>query len=128
MNLVRAFISGIALPSVLIPIFFYFSVHINKEMLEIPFIHIIPILWGFWNVLYFAIFKSFFPGDEDLKIIISGALLGFIIAIILIFWYHVPERLGLSGNTIYFPLLVAPILYAIIWRLVVKPLNKLVGL
>lgn len=129
MNSLRAFISGIALPSVVLPIFLCFALHFHKEaLLREPFIHYIPVIWGIWNVLYFLVCRHILPGDENQKLFLTGASLGLLIAYIGVFWIKMPETLGFTGGLAYLPLIGAPIVYAILWRFVVKPLNSLVGL
>ncbi len=74
------------------------------------------------------VLKDILPGTENTKLLITGAVLGLILAVIGIFWIELPTIIGLTGNAIYFPLLAAPIAYALMWRFIVKPLNRLVGI
>ena len=129
MRSLKALISGMFLPSLIVPIVLSLAYFWGKPaMLSIPFFHVIPLMWGIWNVLYFAIFKSIIPGSETIKLLVTGAVLGLIVALIGIYWVHLPTILGFTKNMQYIPLIGAPIVYAILWWLVVHPLNKVVGL
>jgi len=78
--------------------------------------------------LYIGYFKDILPGDETLRLLLAGAILGLLVAIIAIFWVDIPSIVGLTGNLRYLPLLGAPIVYGVLWWLVIKPLNNLVGI
>lgn len=129
MKYLRAFIAGLVLPSILIPIILCIASHLgHKEVLLIPAIHTIPIAWGIWNILYFAVGQKALPFELNTRLLITGAVLGLLIAIAGIFILHIPTALGLVTPWTYLPLIVGPILYALLWRYVVKPLNVLLGL
>jgi len=129
MKFVRAFVAGIALPATILPIgLCLFSAMGNDKLLTVPVIHSIPLFWGIWNVLYFAFFKNFLPRHLDTRLLITGAVLGLLVALYGVFGLHLPKLLGAPENFYYLPLLLVLILYAILWRFIVKPLNDLVGL
>lgn len=129
MKHLRAFIAGIALPSVLVPFFLYLAIYLGKpQVLDVPFLHVLPLVWGIWNILYFAFFRNFIPASVDVRLLVTGAVLGLLVAFCGIFWLHVPDLLGLAGSYRYIPLIVGPVVYAVLWRYIVKPLNVLVGL
>lgn len=129
MRYLKAMIAGVFFPSILIPILlFLFSAYGKEEVLKVKFFHIIPLLWGVWNILYFALFKDVFPGTEIVKLLLTGAILGLVVAIIAVFWLRLPEILGLPHHLQLLPLIGAPIAYGVLWALVMKPLNKIVGL
>ena len=128
MNHLRAFIAGIAFPSVILPIFLCFAVFFQREeLLSVVFVHIIPLIWGVWNVLYFAVCKEKLPGDENTKLLITGATLGVVVALIGVFCVGIPSIIGLTGNAEYLPLIGVPIVYALLWKFVVNPLNDILG-
>ena len=61
MKYFRAFIAGLVLPSIILPIFLCIALAAGKsQILTIPFLHFIPVIWGIWNILYFSFFKKFF--------------------------------------------------------------------
>lgn len=129
MNHLRAFIAGIVLPSIVLPLLLCLALTIGKpQILSLPFLHFIPLIWGVWNILYFAFFKDFFPKDKNQRLMLTGAILGLLIVIYGIFWLNIPAIIGLSPSLHYLPLIVGPLLYAILWRFVVGPLNELLNL
>lgn len=129
MKYIRAFISGMVLPSIFLPFALLTITLMGKnDILNIKFIHVIPLIWGIWNVFYFATLKEFLPKNLDLRLFLTGAILGLLVAFYGVFILHLPSLIGLRENVYYAPLLVLPILYGILWRFIVKPLNDLLGL
>jgi hypothetical protein len=129
MKTLKAFIAGIVFPSILLPALIFALLTWRKpQLLQIFFLHLIPLIWGIWNVSYFAIWKKILPGSLNVRLLVTGALLGLLVAIYGVFWLQVPTLLGMPKNMFYLPLVGAPILYAIAWRLFVKPINDLLGL
>jgi hypothetical protein len=129
MAYLKIFIAGLALPSVLLPIGLYIALLAGKpELMMVPFLHAIPLVWGIWNVLYFVFFKNNLPGSLNCRLWLTGAVLGLLVAAWGIFCIHLPMLLGISDARQFLPLVVVPIVYAILWRYVVKPINDLVGL
>ncbi|MEX1013291.1 MAG: hypothetical protein WD595_07050 [Waddliaceae bacterium] len=128
MTNIRAFISGIVLPSILLPLILSVAVYLERPQLsEVLFVHYLPIIWGVWNIIYFAGLRESLPGSQDVKLMLTGLILGLLVAIVAVFFVDLPEAMGLEGNAVYIPLVLGPILYAILWWLVVNPLNKIVG-
>lgn len=128
MKHLRAFIAGIVLPSVLIPVFLYAALYLGKpQLLSVPALHLIPIVWGLWNILYFAVGEKVLPVESNVRLLLAGGILGLLVAFVGVFYLHLPALLGLS-KFYYFPLVAAPIVYALLWRYVVQPLNTLLGL
>ena len=126
MNYLKAFIAGITLPSVLVPIFLCIAHWMGKtQVLTVPFLHLIPVLWVVWNVIYFAGLKEVLPKDRNINLLLIGGILGLLIAAYGVFWLKIPLLLGLSPSFFYLPLILAPILYALLWRYIVAPLNDL---
>ncbi len=129
MKYLKAFIAGIACPSTLLPFLLCLAVLADKpQVLSIPFLHFIPIIWGIWNVLYIAFAKDTFPKDEIASMLATGAILGFIVAAVGIFWVNIPAIVGIPQQYAYLPLLFGPILYSVLWLFIVRPLNNLLGL
>ena len=126
---IRAFIAGIVFPSTLLPVALYLLMSLGRTgVLAVPSIHLIPLLWGIWNVLYFAFLRHVLPTNLDLRLFLTGAILGFFVAIFGVFWLKLPAILAFPENVYYAPLLILPVLYGILWRFIVKPINDLVGL
>lgn len=129
MKYVRIFIAGIAFPSTVLPCLLLIAWFFGKpQIFDIPFLHFIPIMWAVWNVLYFLLFSKILPGNSVVRLLITGAVLGFLVAIYGVFVEDVPQLLGFSSSWIYLPLLVAPIIYALFWLFIVSPLNHLLGI
>jgi hypothetical protein len=129
MQSLKAFISGITVPSVLIPFILSGLIYAGKsEISTNPLIHFIPLLWGIWNVFYFGFLKDIIPGELNLRLFITGALLGLIVAFLSVYVLNVPSLLGVPPDYKYFPFIVGPIFYGLVWVIFVKHLNNAVGL
>lgn len=129
MDLIKAFVSGVAVPSILLPFILCGALMFGEpQVLTVPFLHFLPLIWGVWNILYILFFKRLFPGDANTRLQVAGGVLGLLVAIYAIFHLDLPHVLGFPGWLRYAPLILAPILYAIVWRYLVKPLNTLLGL
>ena len=126
--LLKAFIAGLVLPSVILPLLLCAALHLGKpEVLTIPFLHFIPLIWGMWNLLYFAVFKHF-SSNVNGRLLLTGAVLGLLIAVYGVFKLEIPTLVGFPEGLYYLPLIVGPILYALLWRYILKPLNSFLGL
>jgi hypothetical protein len=129
----KVFIAGLAFPATILP-FIYSSLFLSghNAVINIPvqFIpHYLPIIFGLWNMLYFAIGEKCPIKNKYRRLLAWGALLGLIATLIGIFIIGLPELLyGLTGPLQYLPLIVVPIFYGLIWRYVVSSLNDLLGL
>lgn len=129
MKYVKAFMAGIVVPSIILPIILFFALLAGRpQVLTIPLLHFIPLFWGIWNMLYFAFFKKAFPGKVKVRLLLTGGLLGLLVAICGVFLSDFPAAIGLPRVLDYLPLILAPVIYALLWLYVVKPLNDLVGL
>jgi hypothetical protein len=129
MKWLKAFIAGIVVPSIILPIILLLATYLGKtQVIATPFIHFIPVIWGLWNILYFAVLKNILPEDLDTRLWITGAILGFLVAIYGIFVAHLPDSIGIVGALRYFPLVLGPILYGVLWRFLVKDLNHILYL
>ncbi len=134
MKHIKAFIAGLAFPATLFPFVysvFYMSglqsLRIHPKLQFAPLF--VPLIFGFWNVLYFMLGARCLGKNQNARLLVTGACLGFLLADIGVFGLKVPGLLfGWSDARQYLPLIAAPILYALIWRYIVKFLNELVGL
>mgnify|MGYP001262277353 CR=1 FL=1 len=128
MRYIKIFIEGIAFPSTILPCLLLIAWYLGKtQIFNIPFLHFIPVIWGIWNILYFSICSKILPGNSTVRLLLTGAFLGFLVAIYGVFVAHIPELLGFQNSWINLPLLVAPIIYGIFWLFIVNPLNHLLG-
>ncbi len=129
MRYIKMFIAGIALPSTILPCLILIAWAFGKtQILMIPFLHLIPLIWGLWNVLYFVGFLKILPENLTVRLLITGGVLGFLVAAYGVFVYDIPLLLGLPDSFTYVPLVIGPILYAVLWLFIVKPLNRLLGI
>lgn len=126
---IRAFIAGIALPAAILPIVLTLTVLFeHREILDSLFIHYIPPIWGAWNVAYFAGVREMLPGPELVRYLLTGAILGLVLAVIGVFFIDLPGMLAITSMLRLAPLIGVPIFYALVWAFVVWTLNKLVGI
>jgi hypothetical protein len=129
MKYLRIFIAGITFPSILLPFLLCAALMLGKsQILTIPVLHFIPLIWGVWNVLYFLFFRKILPGNATVRFLLAGAILGLLVAIYGVFWLNMPEILGLPKSLDYLPLILGPVIYAIVWLFIVKPLNALLDI
>ncbi len=130
MRYLKIFISGLVVPTVLLPFVLLIASEPGKsQLLTIPFIHFLPLIWGVWNILYFSCFVGFLPENRTVSFIITGAILGFLVACYGVFILNIPTLLGLPPNMYnYLPLIIGPIVYAIFWGALVEPLNRVLGI
>lgn len=129
----KVFIAGLTFPATILPfIYSFLFLSGNNAVINIPvqFIpHYLPIIFGLWNMLYFALGENNPIKNKNMRLWAWGALLGLIAALIGIFIIGLPELLyGLTGPLKYLPLIVVPVFYGLIWRYVVSSLNNLLGL
>lgn len=129
MDYLRAFIAGMILPSIFLPIFLVIvTVLRQSDALPLHFFYLLPIIWGVWNVLYFSYFRYNFPSNKTLRLLLTGAILGLLIAIYGVFWLDLPTLFHFPESLHCLPILIVPVVYALLWSLVVRPLNDIVGL
>ena len=68
MRLFKAFISGMLLPSVIMPfILFYFSINNPLVLQKLPSLYFGGLAWGLWNVLFIITKKYVAINDRDRK-------------------------------------------------------------
>lgn len=129
MRSIIMFIAGMAFPSILLPFFFLLAWTLGKtQVFSIPFLHFIPLIWGIWNVLYFTYCCKKLPQNQTIRLLVTGGILGFLIALYGVFGLNLPAVIGLPESFTHLPLLIAPLLYAVCWLFIVHPLNQLLGI
>lgn len=129
---VKAFIAGMALPAIFLPLAYtilYFYVHGPFAAHALQFIPMfLPLAWGLANAIYIKLQEESSPKGVNSGLIVTGACLGFLVAVFGVFIIHVPSMVfGHASSLQYLPLVLVPIIYAILWRYVVKWINKLLG-
>jgi len=130
MKYLRALMAGIFLPAIVFPTMtIVLLLTGNLYLMEILPLYIIPFLWALWNVLYFAVGRKCPIKDQNPRLFVHGATLGFIIAAFAVFIFKIDQLLfGCWSPNVYSLLIIAPLGYGLLWRFLVKPLNKLAGL
>src|SRR5262249_39800594 len=99
---IKMLIAGVAFPSIVLPCLLAISLFFGREqILTIPFLHFIPLIWGIWNIFYFTHFVYLLPQNKTLSLFITGAVLGFLIALYGVFGLHIPEMLHLPKTWTY---------------------------
>ncbi len=127
---VKTFAAGMLFPAVFLPlvytVLYVLELH-NMPSEPLQFIPMyIPILFGITNVLYMRLQESAATQDINLGFWITGAILGFVVAVFGIYVLHLPVIVfGLSGCMQLLPMLVVPVVYGAIFRYIVKRLNKI---
>lgn len=122
---IKAFMVGLTLPSILLPLALFTGVAAGKpEILNILILHSLPILWGLWNILFLLFFRWLQPGNVNASYLLMGGLLGLFLAIYGVFGLDLPGLLGIHPPLSYLALVVVPLIYALLWSLFVKPLNQ----
>jgi hypothetical protein len=129
---VKAFIAGMALPAVLLPIAYtmlYLNIHSVVTQHTLQFIPMyLPLAWGVANAIFFAMQGEGSTKNANSGLIVTGACLGFLVAVFGVFVAHIPTMVfGNLRDMQYAPLVVVPVVYAILFRYVVKWINKTVG-
>jgi len=123
---VKTFIAGMVFPGTVLPFVLLTIWYLGRiNILETLPVYLVPIVWGIWNILYVAIGNHCPIKRENLRLLVTGATLGFLIASIGVFLFDVIDVLfSVRGFITYVPLFMAPLIYAILWRYVVKYINK----
>ncbi|PIU88944.1 hypothetical protein COX58_02600 [archaeon CG_4_10_14_0_2_um_filter_Archaea_38_6] len=128
-KLLRAYIAGLIFPATILSLAL---IVLNFAgllfIIGIVPVYAIPLIWGFWNVLYFAVGKKCQIKNQNKRLWATGATLGFLLALTLIFVLRIPAMIGITGYLQIIPLVTATIIYGIFWRYIVKPLNRVLGL
>lgn len=130
---IKAFAAGAVFPTAVLPfvyaILFFFG-HAGVHSAPLQFMPLfLPIIFGLWNVLYFKIGGRCPVKSRSSRMACHGALLGLMAALFGVFLFGIPELIfGITGGLRFLPLVFVPILYGLIWRFIVGPLNNLFGL
>jgi hypothetical protein len=125
---VKAFIAGMALPAVFLPIAYsvlFVNEHHALMIHPIQFIPMyLPLAWGLANAMYVQLHGA--PGKHvNRGLWITGICLGFVVAVYGVFVMHLPTIIfGVVHGYDYAPLIILPVVYGLLFRYVVKWLNK----
>lgn len=129
---IRAFVAGMLVPAVFLPIaytiLFVLKLHnMHDNMLQfIPMY--IPIIFGLTNVLYIHLNEGLSSRNANIRLYLTGGILGLFIAIIGIFALHLPTVIfGFTSSLKLMPLFILPVIYGAIFRFLIKWLNKAIA-
>lgn len=128
-KLVKAFVSGMAFPAVFLPLAYaglYMMDHRALTQHPIQFVPMfIPLAWGIANVIHSKVNDEARGKSINKGLWLTGAILGFLVAVVGIFMMHIPTMIfGELRGFEFAPLVVLPIVYGLLFRYVVKWLNK----
>lgn len=128
MKYIKAFIAGIVIPATILQLAVLLEWIIGWPPIQKSlFFHQLPLIWAVWNVVYVAYLKNVWPGNSAVSYLIHGAVLGLLL-LIPAFILAIPKALGFTGNEEFYPIGFVPIVYALIWAFLLRPLNKLFGI
>lgn len=127
---VKAFVSGMAFPAVFLPL--AYTVLFLMEPRPAPptplqFIPMfIPLVFGIANALFVNMSEGMPAKSSTTGLWVVGACTGFIVAVVGVFILHFPTLVFgvVPPGMEYIPLIALPIIYALIFRYIVKWLNK----
>lgn len=126
LTMIKAFAVGAALPAFFLPIVTTCMMLTGRQDLaQEQALHFMPLLWGVWNSLYMIWCRTWLPGTRAVRLALSGALLGLLVAVVALLFLDAAARLAVP---LWAPLIAAPIGYALVWVLAIGPMNALVGL
>lgn len=132
-RLVKAFLAGVGFPAIFLPIaytFLFFLEYPSMRIHSLQFVPMyIPIVFGIANMLLISLSEGVPTKNLNIGYWITGGCLGFLVAVLGVFVLHVPTMVfGDVHGLQYLPLFALPVIYGIIFRVVVKWLNKTVGI
>jgi hypothetical protein len=128
MEYIKPFIAGFLIPGIGLPFLIMFLLYFDAiHMFHYYPSHFIPIVWGVWNVVYFAIGDRCPIKKQRPRLFLHGAVLGILTALGMSGFYRLYEAFGYPQYLIE-PFVIAPILYGVFWMIVVRRINKMLGL
>lgn len=128
MRYLKAFVAGIVIPATILQIATIIEFFIGwPPIKQSYFFHQLPIVWAVWNVLYVGYFIKIWPSNKTASYLIHGAVLGLLL-LVPAFLLAIPKMLGFAGEGQYIPVIIVPVIYALIWVIGVRPLNRVFGI
>lgn len=129
-NFCKAFMSGMVFPAVFLPLAYtalYCCIITNIKDLPVQFIPMyIPLLFGITNCIHLWMSDKCPIKDNNLRLWVTGATLGLIVAILGIFVFDIPHLLfNFSGMLNYLPMVFLPVIYGAIFRYIINWLNAI---
>jgi len=133
-KLIKAFVAGMAFPALFLPLaytilFFVEPYSLHQHPLQfIPMY--LPLVWGIANTVYIKLHDdNQNKGNVNSGLWVTGAILGFLVAVLGVFVIHIPTMIfGEMHGFEFAPLVVLPLVYGLLFRYIVKWLNKLLAI
>ena len=129
----KAFLAGVAFPATFMPIaytlLYFFGPYGVLKSHSLQFIPMyLPIAWGIANVIYSQLSDGLSIQKNNAALWLTGIILGFLIAVLGVFIFQIPALvLGLRHGFEYLPLVLMPFIYGLIFRFIVKRINKTIA-
>lgn len=130
-NSIKSFIVGSSLPATIWTFSYLGAAHIKNptDALQTEIVPlVVPALFGIVNAGV-NLLPASSSASYTIRMVVTGFLFGLGLALFGTFGLQLPQKLfGYSDDKKYQPLLIAPILYALIWGVAVNWLNRYFGL
>lgn len=125
----KALIAGMFFPSLFLPVAYsiLFAVDARVELSVVAqFVPMfLPIVFGLTNALMVWIGNYCPLKSHSIRLWVTGACLGLLVAAVGIFVLHLPTALfGFTDVFQYAPLIFLPIIYGLIFRYIIHPVNQ----
>ncbi len=126
MKYFRAFVAGMLLPAVLAPFLIAFLVLKGEgaAVASLPFLYFGPLLWGLWNMVFFATKQMVPINNRNVKIGVYGAVYGLASALINTLGFEFTSKINaFPESMIFFSIVLYPIILYVVWKYVINALN-----
>lgn len=126
----KAFVVGSSLPATIVSLFYIGRAYLGKATHPLEFEYIavgIPVLFGLFNVA-----AIMFKGSRKVTrrdMIITGLVFGLFLSTVGTRIFDMPTKIfDFPKDKAYVPMLIAPLLYAVVWGINVYAINAQFGL
>ena len=125
-DILKSFIVGSSILVTIVTLTYTGKANVDKKVLPFEIVAIvIPIIFGLANIVA----NSIKGGNYNLKMLIIGAIMGVLLSFYGTFIKQLPTKLfGFTEDNKYYPLFIAPFLYAFIFGINVNYLNRIFNL
>ncbi len=126
MRPIKAFLAGMVLPGIIVPLVIGSLVLFDQTTyLESFPIYLSPLVWGLWNLLFIYIAKRYPIKNKFVKTGVHGAILGLICALFYSFVVDFPTVLQVSDEYAWQALVGITVVYYLIWHYFIGGTNEL---
>jgi hypothetical protein len=131
-KLIKAFVAGMAFPAIFLPLAYtllFYMEHHSLQQHPLQFIPLyLPIVWGIANAVFIELHDDSNKSNVNSGLWVTGVILGFLVAVFGVFVINIPIMIfGDMHGFEFAPLVILPIIYGLLFRYVVKWLNKLLA-